>query len=92
MADVVQEGGEDRNFGAIRVEGLPNAGDFALDDLNQLARGMKDADAMGEARMGRAREHEIRRPELLDAAQALELRGVEQTPRELIEPASPCER
>lgn len=82
VAEVVQQGRENRHFGALAIEVVA---DLALDDFDQFARGMEDADAMCETGMGRAGEGELRRTELLDTAQALELSDVEQPPCEFVE-------
>ncbi len=82
VADVVQKGGKKRNafaFALAIASPLP-----AGDDIGQLAGDMIDADAVGEAAVGRARKDQIGEPQLANAAQPLELARVEQTPRDTV--------
>lgn len=58
---------------------------LSFDDLDQLSRGMKDANRMSKTSVGCPREDELGDAELLDPAKTLELRRVEQGPGKLIQ-------
>ena len=81
VADVVQKGGEKRNALALAIAPPLPAGD----DIGQLAGDMIDADAVGEAAVGRTWKDQIGKPQLANAAQPLELARVEQTPRDAVD-------
>ena len=76
MPDIVQEGSQKRDALPVRIR-FP----LAHNNFNKPARGMVDPDAVSETAVGRAGENQIRKSQLTDAAQPLELSGVQQTPR-----------
>ena len=82
VPDIVEQRRQHGDSGALFVE---LAADFASNRFDQLARGMKDADAVGEPRVCRAGEHEIRKTQLAYVAQSLKFPSVDQPPGELID-------
>ena len=82
VSDVVEQCGEDGRVGAVPVKVSADVayGDFAIDSLDEFARAVEDSDGMGEARVCRRGKHELDFPELRDAPQPLEIRGLEESP------------
>ena len=87
VPDVVEQRRKDGDFGARLIVGFA---DLATNDLEQAAGGVKHADAMREARVGRSWKNQIGRAELLDAPKPLELGRVEQRPGRVVQVRRSC--
>ena len=79
VAQVMQESGYGCHVSPlfIKFEDGGSTSNLALNNSDQLPRGMKNSNGMGEARMDRTREHELRDPKLLDPPKPLELRRID---------------
>ena len=90
VADVVEQTGERDEAELRRIDVVQRT--TLAHDGERAARQVVDAERVVEARVRRARIHEMRVPELLDVAQPLEGRGIDDPHRDRVQPDRVPER
>jgi len=81
----MQKRGYDGNLFTFLIWPLANARHFTVDDLNQPARTVKDANRMSEARMSCSWKYQFGYTKLSDTTQPLKLTRIDELPRQLVE-------
>ena|ERR1041385_4580238 len=81
MPYVVQKGSGNSGLCSLLVR----LTEFPRYYLDELTSGLENTDAVRQPRVGSAGKHELAKSKLLDPSQALKLRGVQQSPRKLVQ-------